>query len=77
MTRIHIPTQIGFALAGFGPTIAAAIQKPGPGGWMPVAWLTLGACIVASLAALTARETAKVPMHDLGKKRPLRVPAAA
>jgi MFS family permease len=76
LSGMAIGTQIGFALAGFGPTIAAAIQQPGPDGWKPVASLTLGACIVASLAALTARETCRIPMHDLGKRRdPAAVPA--
>ena len=67
LSGMAIGTQIGFALAGFGPTIAAALQQPGPEGWTPVAWLTLGACAVASISALTARETFKVHMHDLGK----------
>ena len=52
LSGMAIGTQIGFALAGFGPTIAAAIQKPGPDGWMPVAWFTLGACVVASLSRI-------------------------
>ena len=77
LSGMAIGTQIGFALAGFGPTIAAAIQKPGPQGWMPVAWFTLGACVVASLSALTARETSKLPMHELGRKAPIIAPATA
>jgi MFS family permease len=77
LSGMAIGTQIGFALAGFGPTIAAAIQKPGPQGWMPVAWFTLGACVVASLSALTARETSKLPMHELGRKTAIIAPATA
>jgi MFS family permease len=77
LSGMAIGTQIGFALAGFGPTIAAAIQKPGPQGWMPVAWFTLGACVVASLSALTARETSKLPMHELGRKAAIIAPATA
>lgn len=77
LSGMAIGTQIGFALAGFGPTIAAAIQKPGPAGWMPVAWFTLGACVVASLSALTARETSKLPMHELGRKAAIIAPATA
>jgi MFS family permease len=68
LSGMAIGTQIGFALAGFGPTIAAAIQKPGPDGWYPVAIFTAGACVLASIAALTARETHKIHMNDLGKK---------
>ena len=77
LSGMAIGTQIGFALAGFGPTIAAAIQKPGPAGWMPVAWFTLGACVVASLSALTARETSKLHMHELGRKAAIIAPAPA
>jgi len=66
LSGMAIGTQIGFALGGFAPTIAAAIQGPGPDGWPPVAFLTLGVCVVAAISALTARETYKVPMHELG-----------
>ncbi len=63
-----IGTQIGFALGGFSPAIAAAIVGTGPGGWVPVALLTAGAAAVSGLCALTARETAHVPTADLGGK---------
>ena len=66
LSGMAIGTQIGFALGGFAPTIAAAIQGPGVDGWRPVAFLTLGVCLVAAAAALTARETYRVPMHQLG-----------
>src|SRR4051812_21628745 len=61
-----IGTQVGFALGGFSPTIAAAIVGEGPGGWLPVALLTAGAATIAGLCALTARETAHVPTAHLG-----------
>ncbi|WP_138759628.1 MFS transporter [Modestobacter altitudinis] len=63
-----IGTQIGFALGGFSPTIAAAIVGDGVDGWLPVALLTAGAATVAGLCALTARETAHVPLADLGTR---------
>jgi len=63
-----IGTQIGFALGGFSPAIAAAIVGVGSGGWVPVALLTAGAATVAGLCALTARETAHVPTPQLGLK---------
>ncbi|NEK56364.1 MHS family MFS transporter [Geodermatophilus sabuli] len=63
-----IGTQIGFALGGFSPTIAAAIVGEGPSGWLPVAFLTAGAATVAGVCALTARETAHVPLEQLGRK---------
>ena len=64
-----IGTQIGFGLAGFAPSIAAAIANEGPHGWVPVAWLVSGACVVAALCALTAAETARVHLNDLGKSK--------
>jgi hypothetical protein len=63
-----IGTQIGFALGGFSPLIAAAIVGDGPDGWIPVALLTAGAATVAGLCALTTRETAHVPLEQLGRK---------
>jgi MFS family permease len=63
-----IGTQIGFALGGFSPAIAAGIVGDGPSGWLPVAFLTAGAATVAGLCVLTARETAHVPLAELGGK---------
>jgi MFS family permease len=63
-----IGTQIGFALGGFSPAIAAAIVGDGPSGWLPVALLTAGAATVAGVSALTARETAHTPLAELGGK---------
>jgi MFS family permease len=67
LSGMAIGTQIGFALGGFAPTISAAILRPGPDGWMPVAALVTGACLVAAISVFTARETYKVPMNRLGK----------
>ena len=64
-----IGTQIGFGLSGFSPTVAGWIAGEGPHGWVPVAWLVTGACILAALCAATARETARIHMNDLGKSR--------
>jgi hypothetical protein len=43
------------------------VQGIGPNAWVPVALLTFVICVIASIAAWTARETHKIPMHDLGK----------
>jgi MFS family permease len=67
LSGMAIGTQIGFALAGFAPAIASAVQGTGPNAWVPVALLTFVVCVIASIAAWTARETHTVPMHDLGK----------
>jgi hypothetical protein len=62
-----IGTQIGFALGGFAPSVAAMLQGAGPTGWLPVAALTLAACVIAAISALTARETHKTEIHALGR----------
>ena len=50
-------TQIGFAIGGFAPVVAAAVQGEGPNAWVPVAPLNSPIGVVASIAAWTARET--------------------
>src|SRR5258708_6236436 len=61
-----IGTQIGFAIGGFAPVVAAAVPGQGPNAWVPVALLNTAICAVASIAAWTARETYNIAMHDLG-----------
>jgi MFS family permease len=68
LSGMAVGTQIGFALGGFAPAIAAAVQGPGPNGWWPVATLTFAACVVAAAAAWTARETFRTPMEGLGRR---------
>jgi MFS family permease len=67
LSGMAIGTQIGFALGGFAPTIAAMLQTAGPTGWIPVAVLTFVACLIAAAAALTASETYKADIHALGR----------
>lgn len=68
LSGMAIGTQIGFAIGGFAPVIAAAVQGEGPNAWVPVALLNGAICVVASIAARTARETYNIPMHDLGSR---------
>ena len=68
LSGMAVGTQIGFALGGFAPAIAAAVQGPGPNGWWPVAALTFAACVIAAIAAWTARETYRMPMEELGRR---------
>jgi len=62
-----IGTQIGFALGGFAPAIAATLMKSG--GWTAVAIFTSVTAIISAIAAMTFHETYDVPMEELGKKR--------
>jgi MFS family permease len=64
-----IGTQLGFLAAGFTPLISASLVGEGPNGWIPVAIFVAGCCVASALAASTARETHKVDIADLGKRR--------
>ncbi|GJJ04396.1 MFS transporter [Duganella rhizosphaerae] len=67
LSGMAIGTQIGFALGGFAPTISAAILQPGAGGWIPVAAFVTVTSLVSAISVATARETYRLPMHELGK----------
>ncbi|MFZ5852789.1 MAG: MFS transporter [Actinomycetota bacterium] len=69
LSGMAVGTQIGYALGGFAPTIAAAIQGSGSNSWVPVALLTTAAATVAAISAATARETYRVPLAALGTTR--------
>jgi MFS family permease len=64
-----IGTQLGFLAAGFTPLVAASLVGAGPNGWIPVAIFVAGCCVASAAAASTARETHKVDIADLGKRR--------
>ncbi|HEX6360626.1 MFS transporter [Actinophytocola sp.] len=68
LSGMAIGTQIGFAIAGFSPTIAAAIDGEDGANWVPVAVLIGVLCLVNVLAVATARETYRVPTERLGTK---------
>lgn len=61
-----IGTQLGFLMAGFAPSIVTALGGVQEGGWVVIAGFTAVICAIASLAALTARETKDVPTEELG-----------
>lgn len=64
-----IGTQLGFLAAGFTPLVSASLVGEGPNGWIPVAIFVAGCCVASALAASTARETHKVDIANLGKRR--------
>ncbi|MFB9688071.1 MFS transporter [Amycolatopsis plumensis] len=69
LSGMAIGTQIGFAVAGFAPSVVAAIGS-GKQDWLGVAIFTAAVCVVAALAAATARETHRVPTAQLGGAAP-------
>jgi MFS family permease len=76
LSGMAIGTQIGFAIGGFAPTAAAAIEGNGPNGWLPVAIYVLVSSLIAAAAVATTRETFKVPLEELGRRLPQPRPAA-
>ncbi len=54
---VAVGTQIGLVVVGFSPAIAAAIQGPGPDGWVPVAIMGAIGMALAAISAATAKET--------------------
>jgi MFS family permease len=70
---LAIGTQLGFLMAGFAPSIVAAIGGIQEGGWVATSIFTAVICAIAAISALTARETYKVPTEELGKRKPVTV----
>jgi MFS family permease len=68
LSGMAIGTQIGFAVAGFAVTFAAQIAGPNGDDWSSVALFTAALCVPPVIAALSARETAKVPTEQLGER---------
>ncbi|MFI6873943.1 MFS transporter [Streptomyces sp. NPDC050400] len=68
LSGMAIGTQIGFAVAGFAVTFAAQIAGPDGADWFAVALFTAALCLPPVVAALTARETHRVPTEELGER---------
>ena len=68
LSGMAIGTQIGFAIGGFIPTVAAAIAGKGSGGWVPVAALVLILSLVAAIAIATARETYRETLPEIDRR---------
>ena len=65
-----IGTQIGFAIGCFAPVVSAAVQGEDPNAWVPVALLNSAICVIASIAAWTARETQHTDARLSVNRRP-------
>ncbi|GAA5154101.1 MULTISPECIES: MFS transporter [Amycolatopsis] len=74
LSGMAIGTQIGFAISGFLPSIAAAVGGSGKGAWLGVSLFTAGLCLVNVIAVATGRETYRVPTDRLGLKDPAPLP---
>jgi len=67
LSGIALGTQIGFAIAGFAPTIATAVAGDSPQSWLIVSAITAGFVLINVIAIATARETHKTPLARLGE----------
>ncbi|EME21018.1 MFS transporter [Rhodococcus triatomae] len=67
-----IGTQLGFALAGFAPTIAQALRGDDAHNWIPVAAFTAVCALIAATSASTSPENSRTPLADLDKHAPER-----
>ncbi|NMO03007.1 MHS family MFS transporter [Gordonia sp. TBRC 11910] len=63
-----IGTQIGFALAGFAPTIATALRGDDVKNWLPVAIFTACCTLLAAASAATAPERFKTTLDELDNR---------
>ena len=63
---VAIGTQLGFLMAGFAPSIVAALGGVSEGGWVVISIFTAVISLIAAVSALTARETRSVPTAELG-----------
>lgn len=67
---LAIGTQLGFLVAGFAPAIVTALGGVQQGGWVVISVFTAAVCLIATVSALTARETKDVPTALLGRRTP-------
>lgn len=65
---VAVGTQLGFLVAGFAPSIVTALGGVREGGWVVISVFTAVVVLIATAAALTARETKDVPTTQLGQK---------
>ncbi len=69
LSGMAVGTQFGFALAGFTPTIAAALLAGDTANWVNVAVFTAGACVISAIAAITGpASTHRIPTPEVGSR---------
>jgi MFS family permease len=69
LSGMAVGTQFGFALAGFTPTIAAALAGSGNLNWPKVAIFTAIACVISFLAVWSGpKNTHLIPTEQLGQR---------
>jgi len=67
VTAMAIAQNLGTMVTALLPALFAAVAPPGSSRIpVTIGAITFGVTIIASLAAWSARETYRVPLHDLG-----------
>ncbi|QIZ37188.1 MFS transporter [Saccharopolyspora sp. ASAGF58] len=66
-TGMAVGLMLGLLGAGFAPTLAQAISV-GTSSWRPSVWICVGIAVLASIAALTGRETHRITTAQLGRR---------
>ncbi len=68
VSAMAIAQNLGTAATAMLPALFTAVAPPGTANvWLIVGAITFGATVIASLAALSARETYRIHMNDLGQ----------
>jgi MFS family permease len=74
VSAMAISQNVGTMISALTPALFASVAPPGSNVPLIVGSITLSIAMVASLAALSARETYRLPLHELGN--PHAVPMA-
>ena len=68
VSAMAIAQNVGTAITAMLPALFTAVAPPGSTNiWLTVGGLAFAVTVIASLAALSARETYRVHMNDLGQ----------
>jgi MFS family permease len=77
VTAMAVAQNIGTAGAALFAPLFASVAPPGSSNIpLVVGGITFGVCVLAAIAAATARETYRIHMNDLGQRDALPVPKA-
>ena len=75
VSAMAISQNLGTATTAMLPALFAAVAPPGSANIpLTIGGITFGITVIAAVAALSARETYRIHMHDLGMKDAVPVP---
>jgi MFS family permease len=75
VSAMAIGQNIGTAISALLPAVFATVASPGSTNIpLTVGAITFGVCVLAAIAAMTAKETYRIHLNDLGKRDAVPVP---